>query len=231
MRRWEEIFTEADRKLVQKTAMGQKLTFGKKPALLIIDVTVGFLGSTPKPVLQSIEEYETSCGEVGWVALTSIQKLLEVCRANGVPIIFTTGDSTTRRLCCISTVKIWKPEHDDPQADKIPDAIAPLSSELVIHKTKASAFFGTSLAICLQAMKIDSLIITGTTTSGCVRASVVDACSYGYSCFVVEECVFDRFDLSHLVNLFDMNAKYADVVSIEEAISHVSKFERKNNFV
>ncbi len=226
MRRWEEVFTEADRKLVQKAAMAQKQTFGKKPALLIIDVTVGFLGSTPKPVLQSAEEYATSCGEVGWVALTSIQKLLEVCRANGIPIIFTTGDSTIRRLCRISTVKIWKPEHADSQADKIPEAIAPLSSELVIHKTKASAFFGTPLAICLQAMKIDSLLIAGTTTSGCVRASVVDACSYGYSCFIVEECVFDRFDLSHLVSLFDMNAKYADVISIEEAIGHVSKVRR-----
>ena len=70
---------------------------------------------------------------------------------------------------------------------------------------------------------IDSLLITGATTSGCVRASVVDAFSHGYKCFIVEECTFDRFELSHLVNLFDMNAKYADVISLEEALTYLNE--------
>jgi nicotinamidase-related amidase len=111
----------------------------------------------------------------------------------------------------------------DPKAEEIPEPIAPLPSELVIRKIKASAFFETPLLTYLQYMGIDSLLITGATTSGCVRASVVDAISYGFRCFVVEECVFDRFELSHLVNLFDMNTKYADVISLEEALKYIAK--------
>lgn len=91
----------------------------------------------------------------------------------------------------------------------------------MIKKTKASGFFGTPLLSALRHLKCDSLLVAGTTTSGCVRASVVDAISYDFPCFVVEECVFDRFELSHLVNLWDMNAKYADVITLQEAIAHV----------
>ena len=80
---------------------------------------------------------------------------------------------------------------------------------------------------CLRSMGVDSLLIAGCTTSGCVRASVVDAFSYGYRCFVVEDCVFDRFELSHLVNLFDMNAKYADVITLDEALKYVIRPESR----
>ena len=99
--------------------------------------------------------------------------------------------------------------------------IKPLPSELVIKKTKASAFFGTPLREVLHDLNIDSLLICGTTTSGCVRASIVDAFSHGLRCFLVEECAFDRFELSHLVNLWDINAKYADVITLDEAIGHI----------
>ena len=92
----------------------------------------------------------------------------------------------------------------------------------MIAKCKASVFFGTPLLSCLRALEIESLLIAGCTTSGCVQATVVDAFSYGFSCFVVEECVFDRFELSHLVSLFGMNAKYADVITLDEALNHIN---------
>ena len=222
MRHWEEIFTEADRVVLAKAGFGGRQEFGSKPALLIIDVTRSFIGSIRQPVVESVEEYSTSCGEAGWMAVENIRKLLAECRANSVPVIYTRGDSIKQRLCGISAVKrSLTPKELDEHGREIAVPIAPLPSELVIRKTRASAFFRTPLDICLQSMGIDSLLIAGTTTSGCVRASVVDALSHGYRCFVVEECTFDRFELSHLVSLFDMNAKYADVISLEEAIKYV----------
>jgi maleamate amidohydrolase len=96
---------------------------------------------------------------------------------------------------------------------------------LVIKKTKASSFFGTPLLSCLRNLQVDCLLVAGVTTSGCVRATVIDAFSNNFSVFVVEECTFDRFDLSHLVNLWDMDAKYASVISIEEAVEAVEAVE------
>ena len=104
---------------------------------------------------------------------------------------------------------------------EIAEEIKPLPSEPVIRKTKASGFLFTPLAPTLHMMQADCLVVVGTSTSGCVRATVVDGMSYKYDVFVVEECTFDRFELSHLVSLWDMNAKYADVISIGEALDYL----------
>jgi maleamate amidohydrolase len=119
--------------------------------------------------------------------------LLEAARGAGIPVIY------TRRI-----------------GDQIPEIIAPLEDEIVIAKDKPSAFFGTPLVSYLTALGIDTLIVAGTSTSGCVRATVVDAFSLNYAVVVVEDCVFDRGSVSHKVNLFDMQAKYADVLSLEQ---------------
>lgn len=220
--KWQDIFPEADKQL-QKKLKRVRQSFGEKPALLIIDVKRSFIGSIRKPVIESVEEYGTSCGEVGWVALDNIRKLLFTCREAGIPVVFTTGDAVTRQFCGTSTKSEKLGKEPDLEGEEIPEEIAPLSSELVIRKTKASVFFGTPLAQCLRAMGVNSLLIAGTSTSGCVRASVVEGFSHGFPCFVVEECTFDRFELSHLVSLFDMDWKYADVISLEEALSYVAR--------
>ena len=100
--------------------------------------------------------------------------------------------------------------------------IAPLETEYVVEKAKASAFFGTPLTSYFQRHGIDTLIVCGTSTSGCVRASVIEAFSHGYRVFLVEECVFDRSELSHAVNLYEMNAKYASVIPYEAAADYVA---------
>lgn len=222
MRKWEAIFSDADRALVRKTGLGERQPFGKRPALVIIDVNRAFTGSEPKPILESVEEYSTSCGEAGWAALQHIQKLLLACREKNVPVIFTTNDPVARQFCWGPTKAAAPVGKSDAEAQEIAEAIKPLPSELIIKKTKASAFFGSPLLSVLRHHKIDCLLITGTTTSGCVRASVVDAFSYGFPCFLVEEGTFDRFELSHLVNLWDMNAKYADVISLDEGMGYIS---------
>lgn len=222
MRKWEAVFPEADRALAAKTGFGGRQAFGKRPAFLIVDVSRAFIGSLPKPILESVEEYVTSCGEVGWASLEHIKKLLLACRERKVPVIFTTSDAVVTEFSRGPVKKTRTSQRTGPEAQEIAEAIKPLPSELLIKKTKASAFFGTPLLPVLLNSKVDCLLIAGTSTSGCVRATVVDACSYNFPCFVVEECTFDRFELSHLVNLWDMNAKYADVITLTEALGYVA---------
>ncbi|MDP2730675.1 MAG: isochorismatase family protein [Dehalococcoidales bacterium] len=231
MRKWEAVFSDADRELRQKTHFGRKQPFGTRPALIIIDVNNAFVGSQPKPVLESVEEYRTSCGEAGWAAIEYIKRLLLACRAKKVPVIFTTGDPITAQFSWGATKATKSPRLDKSslEGQEIADEIKPLPSEFIVKKTKASAFHGTSLLTVLHNLKADCLLVAGTTTSGCVRASVVDAFSYGFPCFVVEEGTFDRFELSHLVNLWDMDAKYADVITLDEALEHIAKLSQKTS--
>ena len=104
--------------------------------------------------------------------------------------------------------------------------IKPRDKEFVVRKARASAFFGTHLITYLVRKNIDCLLIAGTSTCGCVRGTVLDGYSFGYPVFVVEECVFDRSRTSHLVNLFEMNAKYASVIQLAEALSYVNAVEK-----
>lgn len=226
MRRWQTVFTEADLRVLQESGFGVPQKFGKKPALVIIDVTRSFIGSTRQAVAESIKEYKTSCGDAGWVALDSISSLLLACRQRHVPVLFTTADPVIRHFISGATKQSQPTPTVDTNSQDIPESIAPLPSEVVIRKPKASAFFGTPLLAYLQYMGIDTLLIVGTTTSGCVRATVVDAFSHGFTCFVVEEATFDRFELSHLVNLFDMNAKYGTVITLKEALDYVRNLKQ-----
>ena len=157
-----------------------------------------------------------------WEAMKHIQRLLVTCRSKKVPIIFTTNDPIAMQFSGGPTKAPAPSGKVDLKAYEIAEMIKPLTSELVIRKTKASAFFGTPLISALRNLKVDCLLVTGGTTSGCLRASVVDACSYRFPCFVVEECTFDRFELSHLVNLWDINAKYADVITLDEALGYTA---------
>lgn len=220
MRAWEEIFTDTDREVLAESGHAKKQEFGKHPVLLFIDMNTSFIGTTRKPILEAIKESPPSCGEAGWDSALQSQKLLKACRANGVPVIHVTGDSHYRQFTRSATKRVKATS--TPRLEGIFPAVAPLPTELVIKKTKATAFFGTPLASCLRDIGADTLLLGGCTTSGCLRASVLDAFNEGFKCFVVEECVFDRFPLSHLVNLWDMNAKYADVITLNEALEYVT---------
>lgn len=226
MRKWEEIMPAKDREIYQKGSFGQREPFGKIPALMIIDVVRSFIGSKPEAVLTSIEEFRTSCGELAWNALPNIQKLLEGSRKAGIPVIYTKGDPLTKTLCGDSVKGMTKEDVARIHTTDIPDEIKPLPTEFVYKKTKASAFFASPMPTYLHRLKVDCLLIAGTSTSGCIRATAVDAYSYGYPVFLVEECLFDRSEFSHLVNLFEMNAKYANVITLEEAIQYLEGLKK-----
>jgi len=193
---------------------------GKRPALLAIDLYNASYKGGPKPVIELQNEYPSSCGIYAWEAIEPTKQLFAKARELGIPVIYTTRDQYTKAPKRIgSTNRKLKNITDD--AYDIFEAFAPQPEDLIINKSRASAFYGTPLAAYLNMMGIDSLIVCGESTSGCVRASVVEAYSYGYHVTLVEECCYDRSPLSHKVNLFDLHHKYADVMHIDEALEHL----------
>ena len=197
----------SDQEMYQQRGFAQKVGFGTSPALLVIDFIKGFT-DTDCPLGSNLDK-----------EIEATKQLLDEFRERNLPVHFTTTayDSEmvsagvfVRKVPSLSHLKFgsnWV---------EIDERLKPIAGEVVWTKQYASAFFGTSFAAALTAQKIDTLIITGCTTSGCVRASAVDSCQHGFRTIVVRECVGDRSASAHEASLFDLNAKYADVVSLEE---------------
>jgi len=201
--------------------------FGKRPALLLIDLYRWVFGDKPEPILESIKNWPGSCGMAGWQAIPHIQSLLRTAREAGIPIIHVTGlagagvaEWSFRRDGDPSQLT---PEAQDRRRRKydIIDQVEPLAGEAVLKKLSPSAFWGTPLVGHLNQFGIDTVITCGESTSGCVRASVVDGCTYRFRMIVVEEGVFDRHEACHAINLFDMNQKYADVLPLAEVVKYL----------
>jgi nicotinamidase-related amidase len=220
------VIPEPDRRIYAAAGYGRRQELGARAGLLVIDVVESFTGSRPLPIAEAINEYKTSCGEAAWAALPQIRALLEGFRRHGLTIVYTTGDPTAKVFSGNSTKGSLYNKADETihlHSTRIPDIVAPLESEYVLKKSKASVFYATPLSAYFRKTGVDSLFIAGSTTSGCVRASVVDAYSSGFKVFVVEECCFDRSLFSHLVNLFEMNQKYADVITLDTALEMVKQ--------
>ncbi len=221
MRDWEKIVPTYDRQVYEKAGYKGRQAFGRRPALLIIDVIMAFTGTKPMETLDAIDEFRSSCGTAAWQALPHIRKLLVACRRNKVPVIYSTSDPEFKAVFGNATKRAAEPTTAGGTAMEFPQAIRPRKDEYVVRKARASAFFGTHLITWLTRRNVDSLIVTGASTSGCVRSTVIDGYSYGFPVFVVEEGTFDRSQFSHLVNLYEMNSRYATVVTRAEALAHV----------
>lgn len=226
MREWENFFPEEERKIYEKAGYKGKQPFGRNPALLVIDMQLGFTGTRPLEIMEAIEEFPTSCGKVAWEAIPKIQQLIHACREAAVPVVYSTGDPEFKAAMGNATKRKVGDKDFVDLAVQFPEAIKPSEGEFVVRKARASAFFGTHLITYLTSKGVDSLLVTGTTTCGCVRGTVLDGYSYGFPVFVVEECVFDRSRTSHLVNLFEMNSKYATVIQLAEALDYVGQLKR-----
>jgi nicotinamidase-related amidase len=217
MHEWERIIPAKEREIYRLGGYSRRLPFGKHPALLLVDATYAFTGTKPMPITRAIKEFRSSCGAVAWKALPKIKRLLERFRAAGIPFIYTTGNSTTAGAGMRTTKAVRNFDGSTVDAHGFVESIAPRKGELVIRKAMASAFFGTPLATYLRRRGVDSILLAGTSTSGCVRASAVDGHSYGFPVFPVEECCFDRSRMSHLVNLFEINTRYGTVITLAQA--------------
>lgn len=214
---WKDIVDDEILEIYQ--AYHRKLYVGKNPAVLAIDLyNKAYLGGN-KPVREVNRLHSGSCGENAWKAIEPTQKLFAAARRAGVPVVYTTRHVDTRGVQSTN-----RNNYDQGKTDDIYDIkeeLKPEAGELVIYKERASAFFGTPLVAHLRMMGIDSLIICGESTSGCVRASTVDAYSNAFHNVLVEECTYDRSMLSHKVNLFDLHHKYADVMHLDEVLAHL----------
>jgi len=209
-----------DRNLTQdlsanyKKAYDNRLGFGKRPALVLVDMVQAYFDETC-PLYADVED-----------ALASALRVLDAARAASIPVTFTNvvyrpdGSDGGVFFKKVPVLENFVAGH--PMGNWAP-GIQPAENETVISKQYPSAFFGTSFAATLHAAQIDSLIITGLTTSGCIRATCVDAMSHGFIPIIVADACGDRHEAPHEANLFDMNAKYADVVSEGEAVEYLQQ--------
>ena len=197
----------------------QSLAFGQRPALIIIDFVKAYL----------LEGSPLFGGEGIRVALRGAVALLGAARKAGIPIFHTnlgyeqSGRNGGIFFRKVGALRCFIPNSAHPERGEFADGLAPLPGETVITKQYSSAFFGTTLASSLTALGVDTLIIAGVSTSGCVRASGVDCCQHGFVPMVVRDAVGDRAVGPHEANLFDLQAKYAEVVTLSQATEYLAR--------
>ena len=202
------------REVYARAGLGESVTLGSRPAVLVVDFSCGFT------------DPECSLGSDLSAEVEATKRLLDAARARGLPVVFTTigfepnlkdGGLWLQKVPSLGDLQIagrWV--ELDPRLEA-------REGETVVLKKGASAFFGTNLASILISQGIDSVILCGATTSGCIRATAVDLLQLGWPTLVPRECVGDRAQAPHEANLFDIQAKYADVVSLEEALAYVER--------
>lgn len=197
---------------------------GPRPALIVIDLyNLAYRGGAVPPVTL-IDRYPSSCGIYAHAAIEPTRALIAAARGAGIPIFYCTSDrqpmaapkggGATRRSKATSAVS-------HPDDYEIWPDFAPREGDVLIRKQRASIFQGTPLISHLNMLGVQSLIVCGESTSGCVRSSCIDGYSSGLHVSLVEECCFDRHELVHKMNLFDLHHKYADVMEVDEVIAHL----------
>lgn len=223
---WDKFLTERDKKVLAAAGYGRRGGFGTRPALFIIDVQYNFCGDKPEDILDGLKQYRTHCGREAWDAVAHIERLVHLAREKNIPIFYT--ESARRPDMLDSGVQVGKSHRgreksviEGTHATKTIESIAPRPQDFLIAKRKPSSFFGTIFMSHLNFLDVDTLILTGCTTSGCLRATTVDAYSFNFKVVIPEECAFDRFESSHAMNLFDMNCKYADVIPVAETEAYL----------
>jgi len=211
---WEDLLTERDEQVIIETGYDREGASswesrgtGTDPIVLVIDMQRLIVGKNVH-ILNAVQDYRTAMGEVAWDAIEHIAPFLEFVREQGLPVMYT---------------RVVPTSYDDPHHEDldIVDPVAPEEGETVIDKSYASAFYGTDLLARLVRGGHDSVIIVGNSTSGCVRATTIDAQQHGFDVILPQECTFDRIEASHKVGLLDMWMKYAEVLEREEVEEYV----------
>jgi maleamate amidohydrolase len=204
---------DATQQLYQERGFSRRIGFGRRPALLIVDV------------IQAFTDPASPLGSDLDAVVTAIRKLLDVARPKRIPVVFTTvaydESAWQPAQVFITKVPALKVLRANTPAVEVDSRLERRATEPVLLKQFASAFFGTALASLLEAQRCDTVIVTGCTTSGCVRASVVDALQYGFRPIVPLEAVGDRATGPHEANLFDIQAKYGDVLALDEVVQYL----------
>jgi nicotinamidase-related amidase len=201
-----------------RARLGESVTLGSRPAVLVVDFSCGFT------------DPECTLGSDMTDAVAATRRVLDAARAKGLPVVFTTiGYEPSLKDGGLWLQKI--PSLGDLQTGgrwvEIDPRLGARDDETVVLKKGASAFFGTNLPSILISQGVDSVVLCGATTSGCIRATAIDLLQYGYPTIVPRECVADRAQAPHEANLFDINAKYADVASVDDALEYLESVPGK----
>jgi maleamate amidohydrolase len=198
------------REIYSRSGIGSRVGIGDHPAVLVVDLQYGFTDPST-PLGGDLDE-----------VVAATDALLAVARRNAFPVAFTAvafHETQLERTTWLHKMPGLRSLVSGTHECEIDRRVAPIADEPVFEKQAASAFFGTSLVSYLVGAGVDTVVVTGCVTSGCVRASVVDAISWGFRTIVPEECVGDRAPGPHAWNLFDMDSKYADVEPLEDVIT------------
>ena len=221
---WDRFLTDQDRARAAIQPAIRKGA-GTRPVLLLVDLYRWVFGERSEPLLEAIKTWPGSCGPAAWESLPHIQRLLAEARELDVPVVHLTGLEGMPGWRDFNPRGGGSADPVDPENRRrryeIIDEVAPIEGEVVLRKSGPSAFWGTPLMGHLTALHADTVVVAGESTSGCVRATVVDAKRYRLKAVVPEECVFDRDEASHAINLFDMEEKYADVIPLDETIEYL----------
>lgn len=213
---WEDLLSEQDRQVITKAGYDKEGAsswesrgLGENPMVLVIDMQQLIVGED-EPILDAVEQYRTAMGEIAWRAIDHMAPFLAFARENDIPITYT---------------QVIPSSYDDPEHPDlaIVNPVAPEEGEPVLDKSYASAFYGTDLVSRLIRDDIDTIVIVGNSTSGCVRATAVDAQSNGFNVVLPQECIFDRIEASHKIGLLDLWMKYAEVLEVEEVKSYLDE--------
>ena len=221
MNPWDDVISEEEQRAYGAAGFGRPSGLGSRPALLVIDVQYRTVGSVRAPFWEAIKEFPTACGEVGWQAVDAMVPLVQLFREKGWPILYphvapkiaNEGGRLAEKVPAIMGVAA--------KGYEFVAEVAPRAGDVLLPKKHPSAFFGTALCSHLIDLAVDTVVVTGCTTSGCVRGTVVDAFSLNFKVAVPLDCVYDRGATSHKVNLFDMSQKYADVMPVTDLIARL----------
>jgi nicotinamidase-related amidase len=227
---WDDMLSAEDLEVYKQSGFGgNPVGMGKRPAVLLIDVQNRTVGDNV-PILKSIQEsgYATSCGERAYKALPNIEKIMKAARKKGFPVVHVIIERRDKQDAGrwadkVPGIALNQAHRVGNKGVEIVESVKPIEGDIIIAKRYPSGFFGTHLVSQLITLEVDTVIITGATTSGCVRATAVDAFSYGFRVLVPEDGVYDRIDIVHKMNLFDINSKCGDVLSTDQIIEMMEK--------
>lgn len=221
---WKDLYSQSD--LTLYSCYARETFVGEAPALLLVDFYNECFRGGAFPPIDLMSEYPASCGLYAHRTIAPTKRLIAAARRAGLPVFYSTGEDRpfSRRPATGPAGSVTFRRARAPAADdyEIFPALAPEQGDVVIHKTRASCFYGTPLLPQLNTLGIRSLIVGGGTASGCLRAALVNAQSAGFHVSLVEECVFDRADIPLKSNLFDLAHKYVDVMHLEEVEAHLA---------
>lgn len=214
--------SDDDRAVIERTSYGTPRGLGNRPALILVDFQYAYLGADV-PITEQLADHPAAGGANAWAALRRALPLLALARERKIPVVLSRiAYPAGREQSNTFAAKRGVPQNfiDGAPGAKLADELAPATDDIVLRKEAASCFHQTDLVDELRRLDVDTVVVGGLSTSGCVRATVVDAAGYGLRAAALSDACADRIDLSHRVALFDVWMKYGDVVSTSEAIDY-----------